>query len=151
MSGDGECFILSDILGGLNLSMKQFRMMCIAAGCDYLRNVKGVGIQRAFQMVASGGDLLQLLGSRGASGEYRECFAKAEAVFQHQTVFDFGTCSTVSLEKWDTDPPTDVQYLCGNLLENSYSNNLAVGNVDTKSGEKTLDRYPLFTVVSDHH
>ena len=67
MSGDGERFILSDILGGLNLSMKQFRMMCISAGCDYLRNVKGVGIQRAFQMVAPGGDLLQLLGSRGAS------------------------------------------------------------------------------------
>ena len=129
MSGDGECFILSDILGGLNLSMKQFRMMYIAAGCDYLRNVKGVGIQRAFQMVASGGDLLQLLGSRGASEEYRECFAKAEAVFQHQTVFDFGTCSTVSLEKWDTDPPTDVQYLCGKY---PFANDIHIQQIPTQ-------------------
>lgn len=113
MSGDGECFILSEILDGLNLSMKQFQKMCVAAGCDYLSNVKGVGIHRAFQMVVSGGDLLQLLESKGASKEYIGCFTKAVAVFQHQTVFDLGTCSTVSLDKWDTDPPSDVQYLCG--------------------------------------
>lgn len=51
LSGDGEYFLLSDVLDGLKLSMKEFRKACIAAGCDYLKNVKGVGIQRAFQMV----------------------------------------------------------------------------------------------------
>lgn len=113
VSGDGECFILSDILEDLNLSLKQFQRTCIAAGCDYLSNVKGIGINKAYQMVVSGRELLQLLESKGASKEYQESFAKAEAVLQHQTVFDMGTCTTVSLEKWETDPPSDIQYLCG--------------------------------------
>ena len=43
MSGDGECFLLADILAGLSINLKQFQQMCIAAGCDYHRNVKGVG------------------------------------------------------------------------------------------------------------
>lgn len=112
LSGDGEYFLLSDVLDGLKLSMKEFRKACIAAGCDYLKNVKGVGIQRAFQMVASG-QLMELLVGRGASKEYLESFSKAEAVFEHQTVFNLGTCSTVPLKKWETNPPADLQYLCG--------------------------------------
>ena len=56
VSGDGECFILSDILEDLNLSLKQFQRTCIAAGCDYLSNVKGIGINKAYQMVVSGGN-----------------------------------------------------------------------------------------------
>ena len=113
MGGDGECFILSDVLDGLKLSKKQFQQMCIAAGCDYHRNVKGVGIHKAFQMVASEGAILELLAKRGASNEYKECFYKAEAVFQHQTVFDLVTCSTVPLEKCETKQTSDVQFLCG--------------------------------------
>lgn len=105
MSGDGEFFILTEVLDGLKLSMKQFQQMCIVAGCDYLRNVKGIGIQRAFQMVASGGDLLELLTTKGASEEYKTCFNKVEEVFQHQTVFDLGTSSTVPLKKWEAEPP----------------------------------------------
>jgi 5'-3' exonuclease len=62
LSGDGEYFQLAEILGGLNLNQKQFRQMCIAAGCDYLTNVKGVGIHTAFRFVKhSTEDLLELL------------------------------------------------------------------------------------------
>ena len=49
MNGDGEVFDMNEILEGLKLNMTQFEKMCIAAGCDFLRNVKGVGIQRAFE------------------------------------------------------------------------------------------------------
>ena len=34
--------------------MGQFVEGCIAAGCDYLRNVPGVGINRAFMFVKAG-------------------------------------------------------------------------------------------------
>ena len=113
INGDGDFFILSEILDGLKLSMKQFHQMCIAAGCDYLSNIRGVGIQRAFEMVASHGDLLELLSRRGASQEYKACFGRVEAVFQHQTVFNLSTCTTVPLERWETDPSSDLQNLCG--------------------------------------
>ena len=61
--------------------------MCIAAGCDYLKSIKGIGIKRAFQIVISEHNLMELLSLRGASDEYKERFYKVEAVFKHQTVF----------------------------------------------------------------
>lgn len=112
MSGVGECFVLSHVLESLKLSMNEFRKVCIAAGCDYLKNGRGIGIQRAFKMVAAG-KLMELLGKGGAPEDYWESFLKAEAVFQPQTVFNLGTCSTVPLEKWETNPPAEIQYLCG--------------------------------------
>lgn len=89
MSGDGECFVLSHVLESLKLSMIEFRKVCIASGCDYLKNVRGIGIERAFKMVAAG-KLKELLGKGGAPEDYWESFFKAEAVFQHQTVFNLG-------------------------------------------------------------
>ena len=88
MSGDGDLLLLDGILDGLDMNMEQFRRMCIIAGCDYLRNVKGIGIKRAFQLVISEHDLMELLSLRGASDEYKENFYRVEQVFKHQTVFD---------------------------------------------------------------
>ena len=113
LSGDGDVVDLSEVLEGLKISKKQFQEMCIAAGCDYLKNIRGVGIARAFQVAATGGDILEALVQRGADETYQANFHKAMAVFHHQTVFDVNSCSTVPLEKWDTDPSMDVQYLCG--------------------------------------
>lgn len=106
MSRDGGYFVFSRVL---------FRKVYSAAGCDYLKNVRGIGIQRAFKMVAAG-QLMELLGKGGAPEDYWERFVKAEAVFQHQTVFNLGTCSTVPLEKWETNPPAELHYLCGEYL-----------------------------------
>lgn len=87
--------------------------MCIAAGCDYLKNIFGIGISRAYSLVSSGNDLLELLAEKGATKEYQEGFDKAEAVFQHQTVFDISCCTTVPLKMWESDPPIGIQFLCG--------------------------------------
>ena len=113
MNGDGEVFDMNEILEGLKLNMTQFQKMCITAGCDFLRNVKGVGIQRAFEMASSEGDMLEALSRKGADEEYCGNFIKAMTVFNHQTVFDLECCSTVPLKKWDTGPSMDIQYLCG--------------------------------------
>ncbi|CAB4016217.1 exonuclease 1-like, partial [Paramuricea clavata] len=80
LSGDGEYFQLAEILGGLNLSQKQFQQMCIAAGCDYLTNVK----DRLSEEFAIQNIFLNLLSK----------------------------------------------------LADGYANDMAVGNIDTKSGEK---------------
>lgn len=112
LSGHGDVFDLLEILEGLKVTMRQFQEMCIAAGCDYLRNIKGIGIHRAFHLAATG-DILEALAQKGADETYQANFHKAMAVFNHQTVFDMETCSTVPHQKWDTDPPMDVQNLCG--------------------------------------
>ena len=114
MNGDGELFLLDEILGGLDLSMSCFQQMCIAAGCDYLKNLKGIaGINRAFQMASENGNMLNALTSKGADENYCENFKNAVTVFRHQTVFDMVTCSTVPLEIWDNNPSSDLQYICG--------------------------------------
>ena len=46
MNGDGEGFDLCDILKGLQLDSPSSNR-CVAAGCDYLKNCRGVGIHRA--------------------------------------------------------------------------------------------------------
>lgn len=90
--------------------------MCIAAGCDYLRNVKGVGIHTAYHFVhQSTGNFLELLLKRGGSEEYKNSFKKVEKVFKHQTVFNFNSHSATPLEKCEADLTEDVQYLCGKL------------------------------------
>ena len=40
LSGDGDVVDLSEVLEGLKISEKQFQEMCIAAGCDYLKNIR---------------------------------------------------------------------------------------------------------------
>ena len=98
INGEGECFSLAEILEGLRLSRRQFLQMCIAAGCDFLKNVRGISINWAYDFVKKG-NLMESLVERGASQEYQEYFYMAEAVLQHQTVFDLNACSTIPLEK----------------------------------------------------
>ena len=48
LSGAGNHFVLQEILDGLKLTLVKFQTMCIVAGCDYLDNVRGIGIERAY-------------------------------------------------------------------------------------------------------
>ena len=107
LSGDGDVFDLFEILEGLKVNIKQFQEICIAAGCDYLKNIKGIGIHRVFYLSATG-DILEALAQKGTDETYQANFHKAMAVAHHQTVFDLETCCTVPLRKWETDPSMDV-------------------------------------------
>ena len=65
ISGEGDPFSLAEILEGLQLSRRQFQQMGIAAGCDYLKNVKGIGIHQAYDLVKQG----HSMGSLAKRGE----------------------------------------------------------------------------------
>ena len=58
----------------------------IAASCDYLENVKGIGIHKAYALIR-GNHMFENLAKKGAPKDYEEHFGKALAVFNHQTVF----------------------------------------------------------------
>ena len=53
MNGDGTVFMFDEVLHGLQLTFEGFQNMCVAAGCDYLKNIHGVGIKRSFTYLAS--------------------------------------------------------------------------------------------------
>lgn len=74
MNADGKVFDLCEILNGLTLHFAQFKQMCIPAGCDHLKNWRGIGIHKACDMAAGDRDVLDALISKGADDEYRENF-----------------------------------------------------------------------------
>ena len=92
--------------------MPQFVQGCIAAGCDYLKNIRGVGINKAFTFVKSG-QLFHELKKKGAPDLYERWFANVVAVFMHQTVFDPTKLEVQPLAKWDKEPDNQLQSYCG--------------------------------------
>ena len=103
MNADGKVFDLCEILNGLTLHFAQFKQVCIPAGCDHLKNWRGIGIHKACEMAAGDRDVLDALISKGADDEYCENFKMALAVVKHQTVFNLESSSTRLLDKWESD------------------------------------------------
>ena len=62
--------------------------MVVLAGCDYLKNVRGLGIITAYKMVAAKDDLFHQLEVKGAPTKYKQNFNDTLAVFSRQPVFD---------------------------------------------------------------
>jgi 5'-3' exonuclease len=98
LSGAGQHFLLDDIQDGLK---QQFQNMCIVAGCDYLHNVRGIGIRGAYNIISSSDDIFSTLENKGAPSNYKDHFDETKAVFSHQTVFDVDTLKTVCLYMWE--------------------------------------------------
>ena len=111
-NGVGEMFELDKILTGLQVTMTQFINGCIAAGCDYLTNVRGVGINKAFTYVRSD-QLFVELKKKGADDHYVDLFGKAFAVFQHQTIFNPALAVHQPLNAWNKKPSDELQTYCG--------------------------------------
>ena len=50
--------------------------MCIAAGCDYFKNIRDIGINCAFHLAMTGSDIMEALAQRGACETIRQTFTK---------------------------------------------------------------------------
>lgn len=103
LNGSGEHFSLMNILKGLKIDFQQIQNMCIMAGCDYLANVPGVGIHRAYNIICSSKNPFRTLEHKGGPKDYEEHFHETRAVFLHQTVFDVSTLEAVPLQEWKRD------------------------------------------------
>ena len=51
MNGKADVIQMEKALHHLQLTKDQFLSMCVVAGCDYLKNIKGIGIYKAKQLV----------------------------------------------------------------------------------------------------
>ncbi|KXJ18272.1 Exonuclease 1 [Exaiptasia diaphana] len=137
-NGHGDFVITEDSdLLAYGCEEDKFLDCCITAGCDYLRNVRGIGIHKAFQLhLDDSSDVFSILDTKGAPPEYKESFKKAKAVFCHQTVFDPVLLKTTPLNEWPSQPSQELQIYCGIALDDNFANDLAVGNIDTKTSKK---------------
>lgn len=88
LSEEAEHADLAYILQALNLDSSQFLSMCVVAGCDFLPNIKGIGIHRASQVVTRNDFLNELSSHWYAPPDYCTGFKQACAVWRHQTIYD---------------------------------------------------------------
>lgn len=116
-SGTADLIDLSVILEKLKMNHSTFLDMCIVAGCDYLKNVHGIGIKKAKGIVCDEHFLEKLASLPNAEANYSGCFLTAQCIFKHQTVFHVLENSLKPLHPWPTDGTSD-QHLqaCGQYL-----------------------------------
>ena len=102
LNGTGKLIKKSDLNKSLKLrefTFEKFRHMCILSGCDYASSVKGIGLQRAKNIVELAGDkgmkwalhnIREILNmpSLIVPEGYLEKFTVADNIFQHQLVFN---------------------------------------------------------------
>lgn len=125
-SGEADLADLDYILQALNLDSSQFLSMCVVAGCDFLPNIKGIGINRARQLVTRNDFLIELSSHRYAPPNYCTGFEQACAVFKHQTIYDLDYKKVRPLIAWEAgEDEEQFSMACGEYpLFNNQSQNL---------------------------
>ncbi|KAJ7324075.1 Rad2 nuclease [Desmophyllum pertusum] len=155
-SGTADLIDLSVILEKLKMNHSTFLDMCIVAGCDYLKNVHGIGIKKAKGIVGDEHFLEKLASLPNAEANYSDCFLTAQCIFKHQTVFHVLENSLKPLHPWPTDGTSD-QHLqaCGQYLflllifiNSIPAVNQAVGNIDPNDRDGQCNLYPVSTKES---
>ena len=87
--------------------------MCIAAGCDHLKNIRGIGIKRAKEIVTQDEFLDKFSDLANSPAHYVTNFRRTELVFRHQTVFNVVENCLAPLHPWTDAPSNDDIKACG--------------------------------------
>jgi len=94
MNGKGEVFQFEKVLSHLKLTHDKFVSMCVVAGCDYLKNIKTIGIKKGKQLGLKDNFLDELQKHRYPPETYRESF------FQQGVSFSTSLCTTLKQRRF---------------------------------------------------
>ncbi|KAJ9676858.1 hypothetical protein PVL29_022054 [Vitis rotundifolia] len=161
-NGNGEEMVLDRVFDSVarvpsfqNFDKELFTGMCVLAGCDFLPSVPGIGIARAYSLVAKYRNLDRVLSvlkfeKRNQMPEdYTKSFREAVAVFQHARIYDADTKRVQHMK-----PLTDdlLQSLDGELdflgpeIPPSIATAIAEGNLDPV----TMEAFDHFSSHESH-
>lgn len=110
--------------------------MCILCGCDYLDNIKKVGVTTAHKLVSrykSTDRILRALhfeGNLSVPKEYEKKFARAKLTFKHHLIFDPRSRSCAHL---NPVPKMEKNYdisFCGPPIPDDIAAKIADGDID---------------------
>ncbi|XP_077142471.1 exonuclease 1 isoform X2 [Ranitomeya variabilis] len=143
----GMCKHLGDVF-----TQEKFRYMCILSGCDYLPSIHGIGLAKASKLlkIANNPDITQVIKKIGqylksnitVPDDYIEGFIRADNTFLYQLVFDPVKRKLVPLNPYENGiNPKELTY-AGPNLGDSVGYQIALGNIDVNSMEKTDDYDP---------
>ena len=113
MNGKVDAIEMEQVLRHLQLTQDQFISMCVIAGCDYLKNIKSIGIHKAKQFVKKENFLDELKKHKHAPANYKESFLRARNVFRHQLVYDIATKRVQPLHQWEECEDKQGSDVCG--------------------------------------
>eukprot|EP00127_Corallochytrium_limacisporum_P006568 Clim_evm40s230 gene=Clim_evmTU40s230 len=124
-----------------------FMHMCILSGCDYLDNVKGMGLKKAFNLLwryqGNVERVIKDLGLKGVHNEkapvgYLDRFREAVETFLYQQVFDPKLKQCVPLNSLPEGKALAEMPYAGSLMSPQKISALAEGRVNPLTGEELI-------------
>ncbi|MEN2496902.1 MAG: Rad2 nuclease [Marteilia pararefringens] len=131
-------------------ALEKFRIMCILAGCDYVKSINGMGIKKAYKFLSNNHHcdidslLNRLMYGKGIELEemrnYTRLFKIANYIFQYQIIFDPNTKEQRPLNSMPELPQSDIFDFIGVIDSNRDSaTDFSSGNIDPATGAKVSD------------
>ncbi|KAF1808648.1 PIN domain-like protein, partial [Eremomyces bilateralis CBS 781.70] len=115
----------------------EFRRMCILSGCDYLANMKNMGLKNAHAMVRKHKSIDRIIRAIQFDGKFKvppgylKLFDQAEKTFLYQRVFDPKTKQLVTLNDPTPDFADEMEGLLyiGPKIDNETAAGIALGEL----------------------
>lgn len=133
VNGGADTLELRKVLDHLQMELAHFQTMCIVAGCDYLKNVHGIGIKRAKEIVSQDGYEDKLSSNPNAPPGYISHLHRAQYIFRHQTVFNVNLNCFTPLHPWTPNTASNEELdACGQYPFFTLLTSKMIRNVDLK-------------------
>lgn len=145
----GECVMVNrqDFTACRDVSLvgwsdKEFRMMAILSGCDYLPGIDKMGLKTAYRLVRKHKSIdrtirsVQFDGKMKIPPKYLEAFQQAERTFLYQWAFCPTAQSLVNLNEVPVDIPMESMPYIGADVEPEDAIGVAVGDLDPHTKQR---------------
>lgn len=147
----GECVMINraDFTACREISLvgwtdKEFRMMAMLSGCDYLPGIPKMGLKTAYRLVRKHKSLdrvvrtVQFDGSMKVPAGYVEAFTRAERTFMHQWVFCPEAQCLVNLNKVPAELDLADLPFIGKCVEPEIAAGVACGDLDPNTKKRLI-------------
>ena len=129
----------------------EFRRMAILSGCDYLANIKRMGLKSAYRLVRKHKTIEKILRVLSFDGQYHvpqgylEAFHKAELTFLHQRVFCPLKKEVVTMTDLQANTqPEDISFI-GGEVDREIAIGVAKGALDPMTKQPIRVKHPVKT------
>jgi exonuclease 1 len=145
----GECIMVNraDFTACREISLvgwtdKEFRMMAMLSGCDYLPGIPNMGLKTAYRLVRKHKVIdrvvrtVQFDGKMKVPASYVDSFNRAERTFMYQWVFCPEAQGLVNLNKVPADLDVAEMSYIGKHVEPDVAVGVAAGDLDPNTKER---------------
>jgi len=143
INGDAMELKLKDLDKSNDLDLSKFRKidiihMCLLSGCDYISNISGVGIKKAYDIIVKYKDLDKIFKylreEYKVPDNYEWSFNRAYLTFCHQKVYDPNNQNIIYLSPVNDNNSKELEFL-GTTIDDNILIQISQGNLNPKTKE----------------